>query len=99
MPPRAVKKASGVSTATKRTASRTARGGPKAQVCAEDVKEEVSIPVVEFQEEMKAGEALASVVETKENIREEEFAEEKLEALESMANGPGDFEGYELLVL
>ncbi|KAH7668619.1 Polyadenylate-binding protein (RRM superfamily) protein [Dioscorea alata] len=93
MPPRAVKKASGGSTATKRTASRTARGGPKAQVRAEDVKEEVSIPVVEFQEEMKAGEASASVVETKENIREEEFAEEKLEALESMTNGPDKDDG------
>ncbi|KAJ0968271.1 hypothetical protein J5N97_025188 [Dioscorea zingiberensis] len=72
MPPRAVKKSTGGSSATKRTASRTPRGGPKTQARVEEVKEEVSAPVVVMKEE----------------IRAKVVVEKKREAPELMADGP-----------
>nr|XP_019705539.1 nucleolin isoform X2 [Elaeis guineensis] len=74
MPPRAVKKGSGGAASAKKTAARTAKGTQKTQSQAEPVEE---VPKVE--EALKVEEVPVSVEEEKEEVKVEDFAEEKPE--------------------
>lgn len=85
MPPRAVKKGSGGAPSAKKTMARTAKGTPKSQSQAEPVEEV-----------RKVEDLPVSVVEEKEEVKVEEFAEEKVAEksvmLDSGANGSVDVE-------